>query len=425
MKAVILTNDEYSHVQSILDLTKELRNANVEVTVFIGKILSERFKFSTGVKLKFYPDVISVQNKTLFENNYSNLMKLQKSKIKHSTNSELIEVHKQMLEYNFESSENYYKNIISEVKKINPDYIIRDACAIYGRKIADELGIKCIGYATSMIFREKEVISNPDLALQNIYGVKIFRENNDELKELLKSLIENIKHYSKKYKYRKLPLLYQMDPDERINFSYGLPFDDTIKNNNYYYLKPPLFYDLNHTKNRNKIDLIYVSSGTITSFPLEIYKKIMKISRVCKFDFKISFKLTNLIKIKNSHRLDNVEYSSFYSQREMLEISKLHITHGGYNSILESLYYLTPMIVLPMRYDQFINANMVVKQNLGTYMDSYEFCNMNEESLKEVIDTLLKPEQVFRMLDYREKLLRMELDNSYICKYIIKDNLLT
>ncbi|OHR60531.1 glycosyltransferase [Staphylococcus sp. HMSC061G12] len=171
--------------------------------------------------------------------------------------------------------------------------------------------------------------------------------------------------------------------------------------------------------------MIYVSSGTITSFPLEIYKKIMKISRVCKFDFKISFKLTNLIKIKNSHRLDNVEYSSFYSQREMLEISKLHITHGGYNSILESLYYLTPMIVLPMRYDQFINANMVVKQNLGTYMDSYEFCNMNEESLKEVIDTLLKPEQVFRMLDYREKLLRMELDNSYICKYIIKDNLLT
>lgn len=48
---------------------------------------------------------------------------------------------------------------------------------------------------------------------------------------------------------------------------------------------------------------------------------------------------------------------------EMLKMADVFVTHGGMNSVSESLVYGTPMVVIPFIADQPVNARCV--ENLG------------------------------------------------------------
>ncbi len=56
-------------------------------------------------------------------------------------------------------------------------------------------------------------------------------------------------------------------------------------------------------------------------------------------------------------------------QVEVLRRASLFVTHGGFNSVKESVYFGVPMIVLPIFYDQRGNAARVVYHGLGARGD--------------------------------------------------------
>jgi UDP:flavonoid glycosyltransferase YjiC (YdhE family) len=61
----------------------------------------------------------------------------------------------------------------------------------------------------------------------------------------------------------------------------------------------------------------------------------------------------------------NVHVVHHFPQVTMLECAQLFITHGGYNSIRESIRAGVPMAVLPQFSDQFYNADRVQELGLG------------------------------------------------------------
>ncbi len=65
----------------------------------------------------------------------------------------------------------------------------------------------------------------------------------------------------------------------------------------------------------------------------------------------------------------NIKFTKFANQIEELKRSKLFITHGGYNSLLESIYYEVPMIVIPLSNDQFYNAEFIKMMKIGYSLD--------------------------------------------------------
>lgn len=76
---------------------------------------------------------------------------------------------------------------------------------------------------------------------------------------------------------------------------------------------------------------------------------------------------------------DNFSIYSFVPQLEVLENTDIFITHGGMNSITESLYYGVPMIVIPFMTDQPLNAKRIEELHLGKKL---EYKNITSEIIR-------------------------------------------
>jgi MGT family glycosyltransferase len=83
---------------------------------------------------------------------------------------------------------------------------------------------------------------------------------------------------------------------------------------------------------------------------------------------------------------DNMVGAEFLPQTSLLPLVDLVITHGGNNTVIESLYFGKPMIVLPLFWDQCDNAQRVHETGFGVRLDPYRF---RDEELLGWIDRLL------------------------------------
>jgi UDP:flavonoid glycosyltransferase YjiC (YdhE family) len=84
----------------------------------------------------------------------------------------------------------------------------------------------------------------------------------------------------------------------------------------------------------------------------------------------------------------SVSYVSDYIKQQSLESGKisLFLTHGGYNSLSESLYSATPMVLVPLFADQFRNANLAKKRGVGLVVEKSEFnANVISAQIKSIL----------------------------------------
>jgi UDP:flavonoid glycosyltransferase YjiC (YdhE family) len=76
-------------------------------------------------------------------------------------------------------------------------------------------------------------------------------------------------------------------------------------------------------------------------------------------------------------------------QTSILPLVDLVITHGGNNTTTEALHFGTPMVVLPLFWDQYDNAQRVDELGLGVRLPTYTF---EERELHGAIERLLGDE---------------------------------
>jgi MGT family glycosyltransferase len=143
--------------------------------------------------------------------------------------------------------------------------------------------------------------------------------------------------------------------------------------------------------------LVYVSLGSLGSADVELMNRLVAALAETPHRY--------LVSKGPQHELivlaPNMTGAEFLPQPAILPHVDLVITHGGNNTVTESIHFGKPMVVLPLFWDQHDNAQRVAECGLGVRLPTYEF---EDEQLRDAIDRLLSTERP--QLDEASKRLR-------------------
>lgn len=132
--------------------------------------------------------------------------------------------------------------------------------------------------------------------------------------------------------------------------------------------------------------VIYISLGTVNTDFNEFYKTCIKAFRDldCKIVLSVGRKC-------DSSQLGEIPKNfivrQFVPQLEVLKKAKIFISHAGFNSVSEALFYGVAMIAIPMVNDQYMNAKRLeqIKAGITLKMDEID-C----ETLKNTVIMMLE-----------------------------------
>jgi MGT family glycosyltransferase len=144
--------------------------------------------------------------------------------------------------------------------------------------------------------------------------------------------------------------------------------------------------------------LVYLSLGSLGSADIELMQRLLDI--LGETDHRV---LVSLGPRADELRLGpNTAGASFLPQVSLLTEVDLVLTHGGNNTFCECLHFGKPMIVLPLFWDQYDNAQRADETGVGIRLDTYGF---EDAELRGAVDRLLEDEALrVRLMGISERL---------------------
>ena len=115
--------------------------------------------------------------------------------------------------------------------------------------------------------------------------------------------------------------------------------------------------------------LVYFSLGSLGSADVQLMRRVISCLAATPYRYIVS-------KGPLHHEIElaaNMAGAEFLPQTSVLPVCDLVITHGGNNTVTECLHFGKPMVVLPLFWDQYDNAQRVHELGLGIRLDTYRF----------------------------------------------------
>ena len=129
--------------------------------------------------------------------------------------------------------------------------------------------------------------------------------------------------------------------------------------------------------------LIYFSLGSLGSADVALMNRV--ISVLANLDVYVIVSMGPLH--EEIQLADNMYGAEFLPQTTLIPLVDLVITHGGNNTVTESMHFGKPMILLPLFWDQYDNAQRVHEAGYGRRLGTYSFSN---EELTATVHELLE-----------------------------------
>jgi len=155
-------------------------------------------------------------------------------------------------------------------------------------------------------------------------------------------------------------------PDE-VDYPRARPLDGTWHNLQSSVRATDAAWELPETLAGGDGPLVYLSLGSLGSADIELMRRLVGELADSRFRVIVS-------KGPLHDQLDlpqNMTGAEFLPQTSILPQVDLVITHGGNNTVTECLHFGRPMVVLPLFWDQYDNAQRVEECGLGVRLDTY------------------------------------------------------
>jgi MGT family glycosyltransferase len=138
--------------------------------------------------------------------------------------------------------------------------------------------------------------------------------------------------------------------------------------------------------------LVYLSLGSLASGDLELMRSL--VGSLAGLPYRV------IVSKGPQHEgldlADNMVGEEFLPQASILPHVDIVITHGGNNTVTESLYFGKPMVVLPVFWDQYDNAQRMHETGFGIRLDTY---GHEPSQLPSAIDVLVADDDLRQRLN--------------------------
>ncbi len=128
--------------------------------------------------------------------------------------------------------------------------------------------------------------------------------------------------------------------------------------------------------------LIYLSLGSLGSADVELMRRLVEVLAETRHRYIVS----KGPRADEFDLPDNMWGEGRLPQTSIIPSCDLVITHGGNNTTTEAFHFGKPMIVLPLFWDQYDNAQRVDELGFGMRLDTYGFA---DDELRQAVDRLM------------------------------------
>ena len=262
--------------------------------------------------------------------------------------------------------------LIDRVKAEEADYIIYGRMCLWGRALAELLGLPAVAFIPTYAMNERSPlrqmmysrwssILNGELSGAAAQAMSDFQETSKDLHERYGlSPIEPTNLFATEEELNIVTLPRQFQPDADA-------FDER-----YVFVGPcitPRSEASGFPLDRlTDLPLLYISLGTVFNSNPNFYATCF--DAFANNDWQVVMSIgTNIDPSSVGKTPDNFLVSPHVPQLEILQHAHMFITHGGMNSTMEAIYYGVPMVVVPQQPEQAMTAARVAELGLGLTLE--------------------------------------------------------
>ena len=278
--------------------------------------------------------------------------------------------------------------VCKDMEQLQPDCIVADSMAIWGKAVALKLGIPFVSSTTTFAF--------------NKYSAKIMKQSIGELFGMIFSMSKiqkDIKRLQDKgYPVKNVLDIIQND-EETDTVVYTSPqfqpCADTFSDK--YAFVGPSVRTVTEQIEKTKEKLIYISMGTVNNDMLQLYKNC--IAAFKETEYQVIMSVGNLVDIESFEELpENISVYTQVDQIAVLSQADVFLSHCGMNSVNESLYYEVPLVMYPQTSEQGGVANRVLQLGAGIQLKKTTPSAILE-AIEEVMDNFSYQENAVKIAD--------------------------
>lgn len=244
-----------------------------------------------------------------------------------------------------------------QVEQFRPDVIVSDSVCFWGKLTARKYGIPLVVSTTTFAF--------------NKYSSQYMKSSFSEVWDLIrgsgrvKKELKALEQYG--YHEKSIMPLVQSDnyTDSIVYATKAYQPCSATFSKHYAFVGPSVFSEL--APNKQDRPLVYISLGTVINDRPDFYQKCIEAMAGEPVEVLISCgKAVDLMQFQNLP--ENITVEPHVDQLEVLSRASVFLTHCGMNSVSESLYMATPMVLFPQTNEQRAVARRAEEKGAGIHL---------------------------------------------------------